>query len=282
MWRLHVDRVLQSGVFICAFVSSIILLLIFLFLIQESIPVLEKAGIAPFYSSDGWYPVEQQYNIVPMVWGSITVAFGALLLAIPIALLSAVFVRFYAPAVTANLFRSFIELLAGIPSVVYGFWGLVVIVPLINQVQPPGASLLAGMIVLTLMILPTIVLLVEASFVNIPAQYSYNAVALGLSRWTYVSKVVLPAVRGNVSAAILLGLGRAIGETMAVLMVCGNVVKVPESVFDPIRTLTANIALEMAYATELHRSSLFVSGLILLLITVSLVYLANFMMQREP
>jgi phosphate transport system permease protein len=162
-------------------------------------------------------------------------------------------------------------LLAGIPSVVYGFWGLVVLVPLIGRIQPPGTSLLAGIAILTIMILPTIALMADASLAKVPPEYLRGAAALGLSRWGMIRGVVFPAAKSGLFTGVILETGRAIGETMAMLMVCGNVVQTPKSLFDPMRTLTANIALEMAYATGDHRSALFVSGLVLMALIVALV-----------
>jgi phosphate transport system permease protein len=167
------------------------------------------------------------------------------------------------------------ELLAGIPSVVYGLWGLVVLVPLITQVQPPGSSLLAGILIVALMILPTVALLTEASLASLPPAYWRGSAALGLGTWATVQGVCLPAIRSGMLTAVMLATARALGETMAVLMVCGNVVQVPESVFAPVRTLTANIALEMAYALDLHRSALFASGLVLMLVVAGLVVLTD-------
>ena len=157
-----------------------------------------------------------------------------------------------------------IELLAGIPSVVFGLWGLVVLVPLIGRWHPPGPSLLAGILILAVMILPTIMLVAQASMAQVPSSYLHTATALGLSRWTMIRYIILPTARSGIVTGVLLGVARALGETMAMLMVCGNVVQIPSHLFDPIRTLTANMALEMGYALGQHRSALFVSGLMLM------------------
>jgi phosphate transport system permease protein len=204
-----------------------------------------------------------------------------MVLAGPIGLCSALFGHWYAPPLLAAGYTRFIELLAGIPSVVYGFWGLVVVVPLINHWHPPGASTLSGILILAMMILPTTSLLTQASLAQIPAEYLRGAAALGLGRWATLRRVMLPAAKSGLWTAGLLATGRALGETMAVLMVCGNVVQIPSSVFDPVRTLTANIALEMAYAVDVHRSALFVSGLLLLLMVVMVVVAAT-SMSRTP
>jgi phosphate transport system permease protein len=267
-------------IFVCvlrslALLSCLIVLLILFFLLQESLPFLQTIGVSRFFKDPGWHPVSGEYNLLPMLWGSLLATAGSVLLATPLGILSAVFCQYYAPAPIAQVYRRLIELLAGIPSVVYGFWGLVVLVPLIGQLHPPGPSLLAGILILSIMILPTIALVADASFAAIPPEYLRGAAALGLGRWATVYGVVLPAAKAGLMTGIILETGRAIGETMAVLMVCGNVVQVPESLFTPMRTLTANIALEMAYAVGDHRAALFVSGLVLMGLVVVLVAIAE-------
>ena len=234
------------------------------FLFKESLLVLQAVGIKAFFRDASWNPSEGSYNLVPMLWGTALAMLGSVFLATPLGIISALFCHYYAPLPIAKLYRSLIELLAGIPSVVYGFWGLVVLVPAINRLHPPGTSLLAGIAILTVMILPTITLVADASFAQIPSEYILSAKAMGLSTWGTITHIVLPTAKSGLLTGVILEIGRAIGETMAVLMVCGNVVQTPDSIFDPIRTLTANIALEMAYALDLHRSALFVSGLLLL------------------
>jgi phosphate transport system permease protein len=188
----------------------------------------------------------------------------------PLGIAAAIFCQYYAAQPVAIVFRRMIEVMAGIPSVVYGLWGLTVVVPLILTVKAPGLSLLAGIIVLALMILPTTMLICDAALSQVPRSYRLAASALGLSHWPIIWNVLLPAAKSGIWGALILGCSRAIGETMAVLMVCGNVVHPINSIFDPMRTLTANIALEMGYATGLHRSALFVSGLFLMAIVVVL------------
>lgn len=256
-------------------ISGAIALLILAFLFKEALPVLQNVNPWRFVSDPSWNPSQQLYNLLPMLWGTLLIMFGSVLLATPLGIISAIFCQYYAPPAIAQLYRRLIELLAGIPSVVYGFWGLVVLVPLIGRLHPPGTSLLAGIAILTLMILPTIALTADASFARVPSQYLQGAAALGLSRWATIRNIVFPAAKSGLLTGIVLETGRAIGETMAVLMVCGNVVKTPSSLFDPVRTLTANIALEMAYATGDHRSALFVSGLTLMAIVVILVAAAE-------
>lgn len=266
-----IDRLLLWLLRGIAAIAGMIVALILVFLVLEALPALSHIGITRFFTDPSWHPAEGFYNLTPMLWGTLFAMLGAVLLATPLGILSAVFCHYYAPTTVARLYRRLIELLAGIPSVVYGFWGLVVLVPLIGELQPPGASLLAGILILTVMILPTIALMADASFANIPQQYLRGAAALGLPRWGTIRGVVFPAAKSGLFTGVILETGRAIGETMAILMVCGNVVQVPGNLFDPIRTLTANIALEMAYALGDHRAALFVSGLVLMAMIVALV-----------
>ncbi len=258
-----------------ALLSAAIVLLILLFLIKESWPVLQHIAWTRFVSDASWHPADSLYNLTPMLSATLTSTLGAVLLATPLGIASALFSRYYAPPFIAGCYRRLVELLVGIPSVVYGFWGLTTLAPLIGRLHPPGVSLLTGIVVLTLMILPTVALTVDAALAAVPVAYVRGAAALGLSRWGLISGVALPAARSGITAGIMLAAGRAIGETMAVLMVAGNVVQQPHSVFDSVRTLTANIALEMAYATGDHRAALFVSGLALMLIVLALVGLAE-------
>ncbi|MFQ5598291.1 MAG: phosphate ABC transporter permease subunit PstC [Nitrospiria bacterium] len=246
-------------------VAGAIVLCILGFLALEALPILKKVHPIRFFIDPVWHPTEGAYGLMPMLIGSMLMTLGALLWSIPLGIASGVFSLFYAPRALAAAYERMIALLAGIPSVVYGLWGLVVLVPLIRKLHPPGPSLLAGMVILGFMVFPMIALSASASFSNIPDEYVQSAAALGLSRWETVRGVMLPAARPGLAAGILLAAGRAIGETMAVLMVSGNVVQLPRSVFDPVRTLTANIALEMAYAMDAHRAALFVCGLILML-----------------
>ncbi len=252
-------------------------MLVFLvvFLLRESLPALREIGLARFFTDPAWSPTEGSFGMAPMLAGTGLAAGGAVVLAAPLGVLSAVFRCFYAPAWLGRLYLRMIEVMAGVPSVVWGFWGLVVLVPIIGGLHPPGPSLLAAALILALMILPTIALAADASLRVVPREALLAAAALGCRRWTVVRRVALPAAAGGVGAGVLLGVGRAIGETMAVLMVAGNVVRVPGSVFDPVRTLTANIALEMAYALDAHRAALFVSGLLLTALVVVLVALAE-------
>jgi phosphate transport system permease protein len=273
--RWSTDRLLLWLLRGTAAIAGALVLLIVLFLVLDALPVFRHVGMARFFTDPSWHPSEGLYNLTPMLWGTLFAMAGSVLIATPLGILSAVFCRYYAPPTLGRLYRKLIELLAGIPSVVYGFWGLVVLVPLIGAIHPPGPSLLAGIVILTIMILPTIALLADASFADIPPQYLRGAAALGLPRWATIRGVVFPAAKSGLFTGVLLGSGRAIGETMAILMVCGNVVQTPHGLFDPMRTLTANMALEIAYALGNHRAALFVSGLLLMAMIVALVTAAE-------
>lgn len=261
--RWRADDRLGFGLRLAALLVAAILVLVALFLLRESWPVLRDIGAARFWTDAAWHPGEQLYGLAPMLAATLLASVGALLLAIPLGVAAALFCRFYAPPVLARAYRHLISLLAGVPSVVFGFWGLTVLVPLIARWEPPGASLLTAILILALMVLPTVALTSAAALAAVPAAYLQGAAALGLSRRGMLLGVALPAARGGILAGVLLAAARALGETMAVLMVSGNVVQTPGSLFDPVRTLTANIALEMAYATGDHRAALFVSGLLL-------------------
>jgi len=255
--------------------GALLLALVLGFLIREAAPALSAAHVWHFLADDGWYPLEQRLGLLPMVWATLAVSLGALLLAVPLGLATAAYETFLAGPAVASVLRLGMGLLAGIPSVVYGLWGLTVLVPLIAGWQAPGASLLAAILVLALMIVPTIAITSSAALGRVPLPWLQGAAALGLSRRALVMGVALPAARGGIVAGIVLAAARALGETMAVLMVAGNVVQTPGGLFDPVRVLTANIALEMAYAGGEHRAALFASGLALALLVLALTALAH-------
>ncbi|NEO43127.1 MAG: phosphate ABC transporter permease subunit PstC [Moorea sp. SIO4A3] len=270
-----IDRVLAWTVRGIASVVGILVVVITGFLIIESLPIFDDIGILAFLTDAGWSPAQGFYNLTPMLVGTLLVVTGAVLLAAPVGILSALFCHYYAPPFLASFYRRLLELMAGFPGVIYGLWGLVVLVPLINRIHPPGTSLLAGILMLALLIIPTIALTVDATLAEMNQVYWQGAASLGLSRWGTILGIMLPAARLGVFTGIILGIGRALGETMLVLMVCGNVPQIPDTLFAPIRTLPANIALEMAFALGNHRSSLFVTGLLLLAVSLFLALLAE-------
>ena len=268
------DRLVGGALGALAAGSVLLFGLVLAFLLHEAAPVLLSGDALRFVASTGWFPLEQRFGVLPMVWATLVAMLGAMLLAAPLGLGAAIYERFYASPHVARVFRSLVALLAGIPSVVFGLWGLTVLVPLIAGWQPPGASLLAAILVLALMILPTVALTSASALAAVPQDWLRGAAALGLARKGLILGVALPAAGPGVVGGMLLATARALGETMAVLMVAGNVVQTPGSLFDPVRVLTANIALEMAYAMGDHRAALFASGLLLALLVLGLSWVA--------
>ncbi len=274
MSRSRIDRAVQIVLISTALASASLVVLIVVFLVRGSWPALEAGRLPDLLTDERWQPgsnLDPQFGIAPMLVASLLVTLLAAGLAAPIGIAGAVFHRFYAPPGWSRWNDRMLELLAGVPSVIFGFWGLTTLVPAINRIQPPGQSLLAAGIVLALMILPTIAITTQAALRAVPASQLLAAAGLGLSRPRTILSIVLPAAKGGIGSGILLGLARAIGETMAVVMVCGNIARLPGSVFDPVRPITSTIALEMGYATADHKALLYAAGLILVLLTGALV-----------
>jgi len=272
---LRSDRWMSRVLRLAAAVTGGVSIVIFIFLLKESMPLLWRVGPEAFLQNTPWAPTSGTYGFLPMIVGTFWAMLGSVLIATPLGISAAIFTTYYAPRWLASIVRTVLWLLAGIPSVVYGFWGLVTLVPMINRVHAPGVSLLAGIAILTIMILPTIALMAESALETVPPSYVQAGRALGAGTWGIVRSVAIPAARSGLLAGVVLEMGRAIGETMAVIMVMGNTVQFPTSWFDSARTLTANIALEMAYATGDHQRALFVTGLALLGVIVLLIYGAD-------
>lgn len=275
MSRSRLDTLVLWGLRPAAAVTVGLVALIVYFLLSGALPAWQQVGTASFFSFEGWSPASKLYGLGPMILGTLYTTAGAIALAAPLGFGAGLFLSHYAPVWLRGPARRVIELLAGTPSVVYGLWGLVVLVPLIAKAQPPGASLLAATLILAIMILPTVALTTDAAFRQVSAKPQQAAAALGLARWDRLRLAVLPRCRPLLVTGIILAVGRALGETMAVLMVAGNIVQTPDSLFAPVRTLTANIALEMAYAMGVHQSALIVSGVVLLALVTALVLLAR-------
>ena len=256
---------LAKGLFMfAAAVSIFAVALICLFLFANGLPAMAEIGLPEFLFGTTWKPGSGQYGIFPMIVGSIYVTAGAILVGVPAGILTAIFLSRFANARVAAVLRPGIELLAGIPSVVYGFFGLMVIVPFIRTTMPGrGLSLLAAAIILGIMILPTIITVAKNALDAVPKSYYEGALALGATHERAVFRILVPAAFSGIMAAIVLGVGRAIGETMAVVMVAGNQPVIPGSIFDGVRTMTANIVLEMGYAADLHRGALIATGVVL-------------------
>lgn len=252
--------------FIAAIASIAAVFLICLFLFTNGIPAIKEIGFADFLFGLKWAPGNSpaSYGIFPMILGSIYVTAGAVIIGVPIGILTSVFMAKYCPQKIYGFLKPATELLAGIPSVVYGFFGLVVIVPAIRMIfGGTGNSILAASILLGIMILPTIIGVSEAAIRAVPESYYEGSLALGATHERTIFRVILPAAKSGIMAGIVLGIGRAIGETMAVIMVAGNQARMPAGILKGIRTLTANIVIEMGYAADLHREALIATGVVL-------------------
>ena len=244
--------------------SFLAVLLICLFLFANGIPAIQKIGIADFLFGTKWKPGNDLYGIFPMILGSFYVTAGAVIVGVPVGLMTAVFLSKFCPEWLHKILKPAIDLLAGIPSVVYGFFGVMVIVPAVRNVfGGNGSSILTASILLGMMILPTIISVSESALNAVPKSFYEGSRALGATHERSVFKTMLPAAKSGIMAGIILGIGRAIGETMAVIMVAGNQARIPDSILKGIRTLTANIVIEMGYATDLHREALIATGVVL-------------------
>ncbi len=262
--RKYFEKSIENILLFSAVAAVFIVMLIFIFIFMEGLPVIQKYGLLHFITGELWHPDELLFGLWPMIVGSIYVTLGALILGVPLGLGCAIFLAEIAPRKVTMIIRPMIELLAGIPSVVYGLYGLVVLVPLIrDNLGGMGLSVLAGSIILAMMILPTIISISEDSIVAIPREYKEGSLALGATHWQTIKKVILPTARSGIVTAVVLGMGRAIGETMAIILITGNVAVAPGSILEPVRTLTANIAIEMGYASGDHAKALFATGIIL-------------------
>ena len=250
-----------------ALVSILCVGLICVFLFANGIPAIREIGVPEFLLGRTWKPGNDIYGIFPMIVGSVYVTGGALLLGVPIALLTAVYLAYFCPDGLYRLLKPAVELLAGIPSVVYGFFGIVVLVPFVRTISEPldgkGNSIATASILLAIMILPTIIGVVEPALRSVPRSYYEGALALGATHERSVYTAVVPAAGSGILAGIVLGVGRAMGETMAVIMVAGNQARMPKGIFQGIRTLTGNIVIEMGYAAGLHREALIATGVVL-------------------
>lgn len=249
---------------IAACISIISVILICVFLFANGVPAIKEIGFADFIFGKTWRPGNDIYGIFPMIMGSIYVTAGAIIIGVPIGVLSAIYLARFCPKKLYKIIKPGIELLAGIPSIVYGFFGLVVLVPFIrNTFQGNGNSILSASILLGVMILPTIIGVSESAIRAVPNKYYEGALALGATHERSVFCTVVPAAKSGIMAGIVLGIGRAIGETMAVIMVAGNQARMPQGIFKGVRTMTANIVIEMGYATDLHREALIATGVVL-------------------
>ncbi|MCJ7645039.1 MAG: phosphate ABC transporter permease subunit PstC [Candidatus Aminicenantes bacterium] len=276
------ERLVRLALLSIAFSAISVLAVITAFIFTEGTPIMFKYGFRSFLAGMNWYPSEKSFGLLPMIAGSLMVTFGALVIGVPLGLSCAVFLTEFSSRRLRRTIKPVIELLAGIPSVVYGFMGVVLLVPFIRRTfGGPGLSVLAASVILGIMILPTIISISIDSLLAVPPSYREGSLALGATRWQTMKIVLFPAARSGIVASIILGMGRAVGETMAVIMVAGNAADVPGSLLSPVRTLTSNIALEMGYASGEHRQALFATGVILFVIIMVLNTIANVTSSRR-
>lgn len=280
-----IEDVTKFIFFISAMLAVISLLLIIGFVFYKGLNPFVSKGFSfkDFLLGTKWVPSSESFGIAPMIVASILATLGALIIGIPIGILTAVFIAEIAPKKIGKIISTAVELLAGIPSVLYGVFGLAIIVPWIQNTfnQPKGQSLLAVMIVLAIMMLPTIVTVSETSIRAVPKSYKEGSLALGTSHIETTFKVVVPAAKSGILAGVVLGVGRAIGETMAIILVAGNSPIIPTSVFSGVRPLTTNIALEMGYAYGTHQEMLFATGIVLFIFILLLNLLLSKLSNKE-
>ena len=258
------EQLMHLVFLLSACVSILCVAMICVFLFANGIPAIGKIGVFQFLAGEKWKPGNDLYGILPMILGSIYVTAGAVIIGVPIGILTAVFMSKFCPRRIYKVVKPAIDLLAGIPSVVYGFFGMVVIVPVVSQLfGGSGKSMLTASILLGIMILPTIIGVSESAINAVPSSYYEGSLALGASHERSVFFATLPAAKSGILAGVILGVGRAIGETMAVIMVAGNQARMPKGILEGVRTMTANIVLEMGYATDLHRESLIATAVVL-------------------
>ena len=251
---------------LCACMSIVAVVLICIFLFANGIPAMQEIGFLDFLTGTQWAPKNEpaSYGILPMIVGSLCVTLGAVVIGVPIGVLTAVYLSRFCPKKLHSVLEPLVRLMAGIPSIIYGFFGLVVMVPLARLIPGcTGVSMFTAAVLLGIMILPTVINLSESAIRAVPQSYYEGALALGATHERAVFFAVLPAAKSGLLAAVVLGIGRAIGETMAVIMVAGNQPAMPRGIFKGIRTMTANIVMEMGYATGLHREALIATGVVL-------------------
>ena len=258
------ERLMQIVFFVAACTSVLAVALICIFLFANGIPAIAKIGIPDFLLGQKWKPSNNLYGILPFILGSIYVTAGSIVIGVPLALLLSVFLAFYCPKRLYPILKTMVNLMAGIPSVVYGFFGLVMIVPLMRQITgKDGSTMLTASILLGIMILPTVTGVPESALRSVPMSYHEGALALGATHERSVFCTIFPAAKSGIMAGVVLGIGRSIGETMAVIMVAGNQTWMPQGLLKGVRTMTTNIVMEMGYAADLHREALIATGVVL-------------------
>lgn len=267
--RNRKEKSVEMVLLVCAMVSVVSVLFISFFIFQRGLPLFKAVGVGDFLFGTDWAPSNEtnpRYGILPFIVGSIYVTFGALILAVPVGILTAVFMAEIADKRAVEVMRSVVQLLAGIPSVIYGFFGVIIISKFIRETfGGTGYSMLSGSIILAIMVLPTVINITEVTIASLPKSIKEGSLALGATRWQTIIKVQLPAAKSGIIAGIVLGMGRALGETMAVLMVAGNAPMMPKGPLSKVRTLTMNIVTDMGYASGDHMTALFTTSIVLFL-----------------
>lgn len=258
------EAIMYVVILLSTCVSVVAVLLICLFLLINGVPAIAQIGPFRFFAGTTWRPSSEMFGILPMILGSLYVTAGAIVVGVPIGVLTAIYMARFCPHRLYRILRPAVSLLAGIPSVVYGFFGLMVLVPLTrNLLGGNGSSILTASLLLGIMILPTIISVSEASLRAVPQSYYEGSLAMGATHEESVFRAVVPAAKSGILSSVVLGIGRAVGETMAVVMVAGNQARLPAGLLRGVRTLTANIVLEMGYAADLHREALIATGVVL-------------------
>jgi len=281
MMRKIIDSIIEAIIFICGMLSIIFVALIFGFLLKEGFAFFREFGVIGFITGELWYPTSDppKFGILSLIVGSLMVTAGACVIAVPIGVMSALYISEIAPKGVRDVLKSFVELMAAVPSVVIGFVGMVTLVPLVRNVFdiPTGLTAFSGSIMLAFMAMPTIITISEDAIRSVPWSYKEGALALGATKWQTIHRIVLKAAMPGIIAAIMLGIGRVVGETMAVMMITGNAAHIPASIFEPVRTMTATIAAEMGETVRggMHYRSLFAIGLVLFLITFIVNFVAD-------
>jgi phosphate transport system permease protein len=282
-----VDFAIEKLIFIAGLVAIIFVVLIFFFLLKGSLTFFKEYNFFDFIAGRYWYPTSTppKFGILSLIVGSLFVTLGASLIAIPIGIMAAFYIAEVAPPSIKDFLKSGIELLASIPSVVIGFIGMTTLVPLVRTLfnLPTGLTSFTGSLMLAFMAMPTIVSISEDAIRAVPWQYKEGALALGATKWQTMYRIVLPAALPGIFAAVMLGIGRVIGETMAVMMITGNAANIPESIFQPVRTMTATIAAEMGETVKgsIHYHALFAIGLVLFVITFIINFIADAFLNRS-
>lgn len=281
------EFIIEKLILICGLASIFFVLLIFLFLLKEGLAVFKTVSPFKFLFGKSWYPISEpaQLGILPLILGSLMVTLGAAVISVPIGVACAIYIAEVAPSKLKEILKSGIELLAAIPSVVLGFIGMVTLVPWVKAIfkLPTGLTALSGSIMLAFMAMPTIVSIAEDALYSVPKSYKEGALALGATQWQAIYRVMLPAASSGILAAVMLGIGRVIGETMAVMMITGNAAVIPASILVPVRTLTATIAAEMGEAVvgSEHYFALFAVGIVLFVISFAINVTADLFLHKR-